>query len=116
MAMSPVPSVNVSDEVARHNEAEAEWVAAQSQWTRSGRRAAMLAIPLVYLVFVVISVGQNSHGSAAVAGYALLGAFAACWLVTPAVLPPGSSGRVFWAWYALLLALGRLPAAEGGSR
>jgi two-component system sensor histidine kinase DesK len=105
MSQSPVPWVSVNDEVVRHTEAEAEWVAAQSQWTQSWRRVAMLAIPLVYLVFVFISVGQNSHGSAAVAGYVLLGAFAACWLVTPVVLPPGSSGRVFWAWYALLVAL-----------
>ncbi len=65
----------------------------------------MLAIPLVYLIYVVISVRQNSYGAAAVAGYVLLAAFAACWLVTPAVLPPGTSGRRFWAWYALLVAL-----------
>jgi two-component system, NarL family, sensor histidine kinase DesK len=105
MGQSPVPWVSVSDEVARHNEAEAEWVAAQSRWTRSWRRAAMLSIPLVYLVFVVVSVRQNSSGSAAVAGYVLLAAFAACWLVTPAMLPPETGGRRFWAWYALLLAL-----------
>jgi two-component system sensor histidine kinase DesK len=105
MGQSPVPWVNVSDEVTRHSEAEAEWVAAQSRWTRSWRRAAMLAIPLVYLIFVVVSVRQNSYGAAAVAGYALLAAFAACWLVTPAVLPPNTSGLRFWAWYALLVAL-----------
>jgi two-component system sensor histidine kinase DesK len=105
MGQSPVPWVSVSDEVARHNEAEAEWVAAQSRWTRSWRRAAMLSIPLVYLIFVVVSVRQNSYGSAAVAGYVLLAAFAACWLATPAMLPPETGGRRFWAWYALLLAL-----------
>jgi two-component system sensor histidine kinase DesK len=65
----------------------------------------MLAIPLVYLIFVVISVRQNSSGAAAVAGYALLAVFTACWLVTPAVLSPATSGRRFWAWYALLVAL-----------
>ncbi len=65
----------------------------------------MLAIPLVYLIYVVISVRQNSYGAAAVAGYVLLAAFAACWLVTPFVLPPCTSGRRFWAWYALLVAL-----------
>jgi two-component system sensor histidine kinase DesK len=105
MSQSPVPSVNVSDEVARHSEAEAEWVAAQSRWTRSWRRAAMFAIPLVYLVFVVVSVRQNSSGSAAVTGYVLLAVFAACWLVTPFLLGPACSRRRFWAWYALLLAL-----------
>jgi two-component system, NarL family, sensor histidine kinase DesK len=105
MGQSPVPWVNVSDEVTRHSQAEAEWVAAQSRWTRSWRRAAMLAIPLVYLIFVVVSVRQNSYGAAAIAGYVLLAVFAACWLVTPAVLPPDTSGPRFWAWYALLVAL-----------
>jgi two-component system, NarL family, sensor histidine kinase DesK len=105
MSQFPVPWVTVSDEVAPHNEAEAKWVAAQSQWTRSWRRAAMLAIPLVYLVFVFVSVGQNSRGSAAVAGYVLLSTFAACWLLTPFMLKPLCSGRRFWAWYALLVAL-----------
>jgi two-component system sensor histidine kinase DesK len=74
----------------------------------------MLAIPLVYLVFVVVSVRQNSAGSAAVAGYVLLAAFAACWLVTPAVLPPDTGGRRFWGWYALLvvLSVAELPFAR----
>jgi two-component system, NarL family, sensor histidine kinase DesK len=65
----------------------------------------MTSIPLVYLIFVVVSVRQNSYGAAAVAGYVLLAVFAACWLVMPFVLSPSSSGRRFWAWYALLVAL-----------
>jgi two-component system, NarL family, sensor histidine kinase DesK len=105
MSQPPVPWVTVSDEVARHDEAEAQWVASQSQWTRSWRRAAMLAIPLVYLAFVVVSVRQNSRGTAAIAGYLLLAAFAACWLLTPFMLKPLCSGRRFWAWYALLAAI-----------
>ena len=52
----------------------------------------MLAIPLVYLIYVVISVRQNSYGAAAVAGYVLLAAFTACWLVTPFVLSHGRAG------------------------
>ena len=105
MGESPLPWTSVSDEVTRHAEAEAEWVAAQSRWTRSWWQAAMLGVPLVYLIFVVISVRQNSYGTAAIAGYVLLAVFAACWLVTPFVLPPGTSERRFWAWYALLVAL-----------
>lgn len=80
-------------------------MSAQSRWTRGWRETALLAIPLVYLIYVVISVRQNSYGAAAVAGYVLLAAFAACWLVTPFVLSPGTSGRRFWVWYALLVAL-----------
>jgi two-component system sensor histidine kinase DesK len=105
MCQSPVPWTSVSDEVTRHTEAEAEWAAAQFRWTRSWRQAAMLSIPLVYLIFVVISVRQNSQGAAAVAGYVLLAVFAACWLGTSFVLRPNTSGLRFWTWYALLVAL-----------
>jgi two-component system, NarL family, sensor histidine kinase DesK len=105
MGQSPVPWTNVSDELTLHNKAEAEWVAAQSRWTRSWRQTTLLAIPLVYLIFVVVSVRQNSYGAAAVAGYVLLAVFAACWLVTPFVLSGEASRLRFWAWYALLVAL-----------
>jgi two-component system, NarL family, sensor histidine kinase DesK len=104
MSQSPVPCVSVSDEVTPHHEAEAELVAAKSGRSGTWRWVGM-AIPLVYLIYVVVSVQQNSHGSAAIAGYALLAAFAACWLVTPAVLSPDTSGRRFWAWYTLVVGL-----------
>jgi two-component system, NarL family, sensor histidine kinase DesK len=104
MGQSPVPWVDVSDEVTPYNETEAALVA-KSRWTGRWRWAGV-AIPLVYLVFAAISVRQNSQGAGAIAGYVLLAAFAACWLVTPVVLlPVNTSGRRFWAWYALLLAL-----------
>ena len=105
MGESPLLWTSVSDEVTRHAEAEAEWVAAQSRWTRSWWQAAMLGVPLVYLIFVAVSVRQNSYGTAAIAGYLLLAVFAACWLVTPLVLSEGTSRLRFWAWYALLVAL-----------
>jgi two-component system, NarL family, sensor histidine kinase DesK len=105
MDQCPVPWVTVSDEVTRHVEADAQWVADQSRWTRSWRQTTLLALPLVYLIFVVISVRQNSYGAAAVAGYVLLAVFAACWLVTPFVLSEHTSTLRFWAWYAFLVAL-----------
>jgi two-component system, NarL family, sensor histidine kinase DesK len=109
MSQLPVPWITVSDEVTVPSEAEpqaeAEWARAQSRWAPSWRGGAMLAIPLVYLIYVVISVEQNSHGAAAVTGYVLLAVFAACWLVTPFVLSKDTSGPRFWAWYALLAAL-----------
>jgi two-component system sensor histidine kinase DesK len=95
----------VDPQTVPHPEAEAKWVAAHAKWTRSWRLMALFAIPLVYLIYVAVSVRQNSHGAAAVTGYALLVAFAACWLVTPAVLPQRTSGRRFWAWYAFLVVL-----------
>jgi two-component system, NarL family, sensor histidine kinase DesK len=105
MDQCPVSWAGVGPQIVPHTKAEAEWVAAQSKWTRSWRRAAMLAIPLIYLIYVVTSVQQNSRGAAAVTGYAVLAGFVVCWLVTPVVTRPGTSGPRFWAWYALLVAL-----------
>jgi two-component system sensor histidine kinase DesK len=85
--------------------AEAEWVASQRKWTRGWRRLAAAAVPTVYLVFVAQSVEQNSHGTAQVAGYALLAAFAACWLAVPLVLSEASSWRSYWTCYAVLAVL-----------
>jgi two-component system sensor histidine kinase DesK len=66
----------------------------------------MTAIPLAYLIYVAGSVKENSRGAAAVAGYAVLAAFALCWLAMPLVVPPGGGAkRWFWGWYAILVAL-----------
>lgn len=72
-------------------------------WTRGWHRRIMPALPLVYLVYLVISVRQNSAGAAAVAGYAIAAAFAVGWMVMVAIAPTG--GPRFWALYGLLIAL-----------
>jgi len=97
----------VDPKTAPHAKDEAEWVATQRKWTRGWRRLVLLALPLVYLIYVVGSVRQNSHGAAAVAGYAVLAAFAACWLAVPLVSAGAAeaSSRRFWVWYAVLVAL-----------
>jgi two-component system sensor histidine kinase DesK len=109
MAEPPVRWTNVDPKSAP--QAEAEWVATQRKWTQGWRRLVLMAIPLVYLIYVAGSVRQNSHGAAAVAGYAVLAAFAACWLAVPAA---EASGRRFWVWYAVLvvLAVAELPFAH----
>jgi two-component system, NarL family, sensor histidine kinase DesK len=84
---------------------EAEWVASQSKWLGGWRRGAMVALPLAYLVYVVISVTENSRGTGRVAGYLILGAFAACWLTAPLVLKYETSSRRYWTYFAVLLAL-----------
>ena len=84
---------------------EAEWVASQRKWGGGWRRGALAALPLAYLVYVVISVTENSRGAGRVAGYAILGAFAACWLVAPLLLTRETSARTFWAYFGLLLGL-----------
>jgi two-component system sensor histidine kinase DesK len=103
VADPPVRWTNVDPKTAP--QAEAEWVATQRKWIWGWRRLVLLALPLVYLIYVVGSVRQNSHGGAAVAGYAVLAAFAACWLAVPLVSAPKASSRWFWVWYATLIAL-----------
>ena len=84
---------------------EAEWMASQRKWIGGWRRFALVALPLAYLVYVVISVTENSRGAGRVAGYVILAAFAACWLAAPVVLSLPSSWQRFWAYFGLLLVL-----------
>jgi two-component system, NarL family, sensor histidine kinase DesK len=84
---------------------EAEWLASQRQWADGWRPVALIALPLAYLIYVVISVTENSRGADQVAGYAILAAFAACWLAAPLLITPQTSGRAFWAYFGILLAL-----------
>jgi two-component system, NarL family, sensor histidine kinase DesK len=85
---------------------EAEWVATQRRWIGGWRRLIMAAIPLVYLVFLVAAVHQNSRGAGQAAGYAILAAFAVSWLAAPAFfLTPDTPKLRFWLYYAVLAAL-----------
>ncbi len=97
--------------------AEADWLASQRQWTQGWRRMTWAAVPLVYLIYVAGAVDGNSHGAAAVWGYAILAAFAACWLAAPLLLVPGASGRRFWIFYAIALAISvaELPFARAAA-
>jgi two-component system, NarL family, sensor histidine kinase DesK len=84
---------------------EAEWVAYQRRWADGWRRAALAGLPLLYLIYVVISITQNSSGGGRVAGYAILAAFAASWLAAPLLIWENSSSRRYWLYFGLLLAL-----------
>jgi hypothetical protein len=60
----------------------------QVKWAQSGRRLlAYRATVLVYLFYVGEAVAHDEHGAWAVCGFAILIAFAACWLAIPM---PGS--------------------------
>src|SRR5258708_6896053 len=79
-------------------------VPAEQRWWISGRqRLIMAALPLLYLVFLIISVKHNSSGAAADAGYAIVALFAVVWMITVAIRPKG--GPWFWALYGVLFAL-----------
>lgn len=87
------------------SQAEARRLASQPRWIGGWRRVLLVAIPLVYLIWVAASVGQNSHGAGQAAGYALLAAFAVCWLAAPLIFSPATPLRGFWSYYAVLAAL-----------
>ena len=94
--------------------AEAE--RAFSRWTRGWRRLLLPAIPLVYLIYVADAVTTFSHGASADWGYALLAAFAACWLLA---LPPAAlaTSPRFWTVYGVLVVLfvAELPFARAAA-
>jgi two-component system, NarL family, sensor histidine kinase DesK len=99
--------MNVTAQPQPATPGEAEWVAMQRRWVGGWRRIILAAIPLVYLVFLVAAVHQNSRGAGQYAGYAILAAFAASWLAAPVLFftrdtPPG---RGFWLYYAFLAVL-----------
>ena len=97
-------------------EAQAEWLASRSRWTRGWRRYILPVLPLVYLIYVAGAVTQFSRGASADWGYAILAAFAACWL---AAIPPAplSVPARFWAVYAVLVVLfaAELPFAHAAA-
>jgi two-component system sensor histidine kinase DesK len=76
----------------------------------------LAALPLVYLIYVAGAVTQFSSGASADWGYAILAAFAACWLAaippTPLATPPR-----FWAVYGVLVVLfaAELPFAHAAA-
>jgi two-component system sensor histidine kinase DesK len=58
------------------------WADGQRKWTRGWRRIVFPGVLLAYLFYVAGAVGQYSHGAAAISGYAILAAFAACYLLS----------------------------------
>jgi two-component system, NarL family, sensor histidine kinase DesK len=84
--------------------AEAEWVASQRKWAGGWRILMLRAVPLAYLVFVASDIDKFSHGTARTWAYVVLGTFAVCWLLAPALIPRMPSWQ-FWAVGATLVAL-----------
>ncbi len=111
---------NVGEPGQLASPAEARWLASQRRWITGWRWYLLVAIPMVYLIFVAASVGQNSRGAGQVAGYAILAAFALCWLAAPLLFSPFSPFspqrplRGFWLYYALMatLSVAELPFAR----
>lgn len=75
---------------------------------RGWRLLVARSLVIAYLFYVVQAIGQDSRGAGAVAGYAILAAFAVCWVVIP--LPatlqiPALPARRFWVLYAAMVGL-----------
>jgi two-component system sensor histidine kinase DesK len=95
----------VDPEVGPASPAEAEWLASHHRWTRGWRTLIFAGVLLVYLVYVFIAVRRYSSGPGAIAGYAILAAFAAAWLAI-VIRPVSPSGPWrFWTLYGVLAAL-----------
>jgi two-component system, NarL family, sensor histidine kinase DesK len=84
--------------------------------TGSGRREgfrgyrilAARSVVVAYLFYVVQAIGKDSSGAGAVAGYAILAAFAVSWLVIPlpaSLLMSAVPARRFWVLYAVMVGL-----------
>ena len=90
--------------------------ALERPFMRRPRRLLLSAVFLVYLLYVGLAIADHSHGAAAVAGYAILGAFCVAYLVFAAQAPSLTAAR-FWALVAILLALfvAELPFARAAA-
>ena len=75
---------------------------------RGYRILAARSFVVVYLFYVVQAIGQDSRGAGAVAGYAIVAAFAVCWLAIPlpaSLVLAAVPARRFWVQYAVLACL-----------
>jgi two-component system, NarL family, sensor histidine kinase DesK len=66
------------------------------------------SVVVAYLLYVVQAIGKDSRGAGAIAGYAILAAFAVCWLVMPVPVLRSISAvpaRWFWVLYAVMAGL-----------
>ena len=90
--------------VDAEDEPHADWIATERRWTQGWRRFVLPAVFLVYLGYVAQSVAKNNDGSAALAGYAILVAFAVAYLLLIAGGPDGSATR-FWTLSGICLVL-----------
>jgi len=117
VSVGPVGWANVAESEGLASPAEAHWLASQRRWIGGWRRYLLMAIPVVYLIFVAASVGQNSRGAGQIAGYAILAAFVVCWLAAPLLFAPDNPLPGFWPYYALLTVLfvAEIPFARAAS-
>jgi two-component system sensor histidine kinase DesK len=94
----------------RPTPAEAGRVGHQRSWSQGWRRYVGLSVLLAYLLWVGSAVTKYSGGIGAVFGYAILAAFAVCWLVTVVrateVVRAGQMlSRRYWIPYGVLATL-----------
>jgi two-component system sensor histidine kinase DesK len=101
----PVNWHEVDSEIEPANPAEAEWLVSHQKWTRGWRPLLFAGVLLGYLAYVFGAVAQFNRGGAAIAGDAILAAFAVGWLALSYTAAEELAPRRFWMLYALLAAL-----------
>ena len=106
----------MNTDVAPATPAEAEWVATQRKWGQGWRRLALPGVLTIYLLYVVASVDKYSQGSGRIWGYAVVAAFALCYLLTLAHFETASPWR-FWTLCGILgiLFVVELPLAHAAA-
>lgn len=100
----------------REPTAEVAWAVSEGRWTRGHGRLVLSGVFLVYLLYVGIAVADNARGGGEVAGFALLGAFAAIDVLLVGRTPT-LSARLFWPVVAVMFVLfvAELPFARAGA-
>lgn len=103
----------MSDSLRAAGPIEAEWIADQRRWATGWRRVVFPTVFLAWLIEVGTAIPGDSHGAGLVAGYVILAAFCACYLLA---VPGGwrCSDRRALALVAALtaLTLAELPFAH----
>lgn len=113
MPSTPVRWQNVGSSTGPSRPGNAKWVAGIGTPTKGWPKYLLSGLLLVYCLYVVKAVYDYSSGAKAVAGYAIVATFAACYLLTLPLIEKAHS-RLFWALLCLLLALfiAELPFAQ----
>ncbi|SDI95285.1 two-component system, NarL family, sensor histidine kinase DesK [Frankineae bacterium MT45] len=102
--MTRVMKPDTETAATRPGLAEDEATITNKMWRSGWQRYVFPSFWLIYLAQVASGVSKHSTGTAAVVGYALIFAFAACYLLA---MTSGWSGqtRRFWMFYGLAIAI-----------
>jgi two-component system, NarL family, sensor histidine kinase DesK len=94
------------------------WAAAERQRLKGWRRAVLILVPLIYVIYVGGAMAKYSHGVGAVEGFSVLAAFCVCYVALAILEARGkATAWSFWLLSGLLLVLfiAELPFAHAAA-